>query len=241
VAVGGEDGTVSIFDAHTGSRLHLLEKQHRRPVRALAFNAKGDRLASASLDTTFVIWDTDRGEKVLSQKAAHPLLSVAFDPAGDHVLAGGENGVLQRWPLHGDGPPHNLGKPEWGQHANGVRYLAFSRDGAFLATAGSDAIVWLWDARTYRPLEKLVGHVGTVTAVAFSPDGRRLASAGMDGTVKIWDTTSFQEVGAVARRPEVLSLGGQYASALALAFDSAGHLLASAHRDEAVRLWDGTP
>jgi WD40 repeat protein len=54
----------------------------------------------------------------------------------------------------------------------------------------------------------------------------------MDGTVKLWDTASFQEV---------LSLGGQDASALALAFDPDGIYLASAHLDEAVRLWDGTP
>jgi WD40 repeat protein/serine/threonine protein kinase len=226
LAVGSEAKTIHILDARTGKLWYRFD-EHTGHVRGLAFNATGDRLASASLDSTFIVWDLSRGEKLARQNTPHPLHSVAFDPDGAHLLVGGENGLLQLWPLQGEERPRELYK-----HENGVKFLVYGGDGRLLATASSDATVRLWDARTHVLLAKLDGHVGTVTGVAFTPDGRRLASSGMDGTIKIWDTAHFQEL---------LSLGGHGKAALAVAFDRQGRRLAAAHSGGALRLWDGTP
>jgi hypothetical protein len=65
--------------------------------------------------------------------------------------------------------------------------VAFSPDGARLATASWDKTARLWDARTGEELLVLKGHTDEVHAVCFSPDGTRLATASADNTARLWD------------------------------------------------------
>ena len=105
--------------------------------------------------------------------------------------------------------------------------VAFSPDGATLATAGPSGTISLRESRTGRTIRTLGGHGGGVYDVAFSPDGSRLASAGGDGTVRVWDVASGREL---------LALSPRYAGAvLDVAFSPDGTRLASASGD----FWEG--
>src|SRR5262249_56725093 len=64
-------------------------------------------------------------------------------------------------------------------HTDIVWSIAFSPDGALLATAGArDSLLFLWDTATGRKVQDLTGHAGELPGVAFSPDGATLAAAG---------------------------------------------------------------
>ena len=84
-----------------------------------------------------------------------------------------------------------VGRPLRGG-ASAADGLSFSRDGRILAGAGHG--VRLWNGRTGRSLETLVGHAGAATDVAFGVNGL-LASAGGDATVRLWDTSRAEPLG----------------------------------------------
>jgi WD40 repeat protein/serine/threonine protein kinase len=115
-----------------------------------------------------------------------------------------------------------------GGHEGPVHWLAFSPDGRWLASAGDDRVVKVWDMATGQARFTLRGLSQPIWSVAFSPDGRQLASAGCEydadgrplpGEVKVWD---------LAKAEAILTLQGANAPVLGVAFSPDGKRLAGA-------------
>ena len=58
-------------------------------------------------------------------------------------------------------------------HNGQITSAAFSPDGKWLATAGADQTVRIWDLETGKEKRNFRGHAQTVNCVAFHPNGRR--------------------------------------------------------------------
>ena len=75
--------------------------------------------------------------------------------------------------------------------------VAIAPDGTWLASAGADGSVRIWDPATGQLRAALTGHAGPVRAVAIAPDGTWLASGGDDGSVRIWDPATGEQRAAL--------------------------------------------
>lgn len=114
-------------------------------------------------------------------------------------------------------------------HRDNIFAIAFSPDGARLATCSYDKLVKLWDVASGKEISSLKDHTDAVFSLAFSPDGKRLASGSADRTVKIWDVATGQRL---------YSLNDALDAVNSIAFHPAGKLLAGAGADRVIRIWE---
>jgi CHAT domain/WD domain, G-beta repeat len=117
--------------------------------------------------------------------------------------------------------------------------VAFSPDGAMLATGSSDWIGWtgqvrLWSVSSGRELRRLSpGWISGVSGLTFSPNGARLAAGGTDGVVCVWHVRTGNRLARVGRRSWVNNTD-------AVAFSPDGNRLATAGNDKSARVWDAS-
>ena len=148
-----------------------------------------------------------------------------FSPAGDTLAVAGGGGVALYRGGFGGKPDHSLKA-----HAAPVKDIAFSPDGAWLASASADTSVKLWriGASSVCEIASYSGHTDSVDALAFSPARGLLASGGADGRIVLWGADS---------REILRSLHGHEGGVTALAFDNRGERLFSGGRDGRILRW----
>ncbi|MER7367450.1 helix-turn-helix domain-containing protein [Nonomuraea wenchangensis] len=220
------EGTTSrAWDVRTGRQIGPPLDGDNVWGGAAAITADGSVLATASAGK-ITLWDMATHRQIGAPLAGRDVMSMAFTPDGATLWSSGTSDETVRvWDVT---VRHPVGKPFTG-YDEPMRSVAFSPDGAMLATGGQDHTVRLWDVATRRPVgAPLTGHQDEVAEVAFVGDGHILAGAGLDGTVRLWDVTT--------RRPLGKPLTGHSEPVIAMAVSPDGATLAGT--DGTVRLWD---
>jgi WD40 repeat protein len=194
LAVGGTDHFTRLYDLSNPAAAPKKLEATKPPIGCLSFSTDGGTLAQTSpADGLVWLWNTLTGEpRIILIDAADncTLESVVAHPDGERVVVGGidylstENrtGAVCVW--------HVAKKERELVFDVGVYAVAVDPPGRYLAGAGMNDAVYVWDTQTQEMVFELAGHQERINCVAFSPDGSYLLSGGDDMTVRVWDVLS---------------------------------------------------
>ncbi|WP_231904901.1 WD40 repeat domain-containing protein [Streptantibioticus cattleyicolor] len=260
MASGSTNGAVRLWDAETGSRTDVLDREERdytgdwvggvcalpvggRPVLAAVSRNGSVRLHDpVAGEDIRVIGRTPQDPSAWVRTAEGELVSEAFTAVCPVPQEGRQLLATCGEPLLGDVANVRLWNPETGEHLRTVaRHKGKLRamcaitlpEHTLLACVGWDSYVWLWHTTGDDHPAALVGHSGWVNAVCAVPvDGRTLLASGShDGTVRLWDL-------ATGRTEQVLRGHQDWVRGLSLLSLGGRTVLASGGKDRWVRLWD---
>jgi WD40 repeat protein len=233
------DGTVTLWDVASRTRLGRPLRSMQEAVLDIAFSPNGKMLAAAADDGTIGLWRVTTQELLGTIHAYRGFTtSIEFSPDGRRLASTGDD--VGRLPVKvWDVRTRRLSAPPLEHETGFPTAVAFSPDGRVLASGDASGVILLWDATKASLPRQLVGHAGNVLSLVFSPDGKTLASASADSTLRLWDATTGASLGQPLNNP-----GGFLSD---LAFSRDGRTLASTglNVDERgdltipeVRLWD---
>jgi WD40 repeat protein len=212
-----------LWDATSGQQLLIYDDPNSQRV---AWAPDSTRLATGGVDQTVTVWPSPPASvsaaatpsAAMNQPASaagpYPpkirgyqgdiadVRGLAWSPDGTRIASCGTKPIV----LFASNGGVRIWDAATGQrvltytgHSSSVDLwaLAWSPDGRYLASGGSDQVVRVWDARTGEDLVTYYGHVNqppiyesadpyTITTIAWSPDSTRLATGAFNGPVRVW-------------------------------------------------------
>jgi WD40 repeat protein len=184
---------------------------HAGWVRNLAALPDGKRLASCGDDMLVKLWDADSG-KLLRTFEGHAtktpqghvtaLYALAVSPDGKHLASGDRHGTVIVWETDTGKAAQKFEVPtlytydpkQRKRSIGGIRSLAFSRDGTFLAAGGIGQVnnvdglegpahveVWEWQKPQLRFAAGAQGHKALINDLVWHPDKTWLIGGGGGG------------------------------------------------------------
>jgi WD40 repeat protein len=184
-------------------------------VTAAVFQPDGSLLATARVDGTITVWETETGERPWQHRAhqARPT-QVRFSPSGARLLTTDADGTVV---IH-DVATGKLTASR-AAHEAAIVSARFSPDGLLIATAAADRSCRLWEAATMDLLATLDDWAPGTAArqkhvfdVVFADGAKRLLTSSEDSHLRVYDLSSMppiltratptSAVGWLSRRPD---------------------------------------
>ena len=191
----------------TGTAFIINEPQ----VWSVAFNSRGNLLATASIQGKLKIWNvsTQRCDRILVAKSGIGIYSVAFNPHPidnrDIIATGNSDRLLRLWDVETGKCLQTLAG-----HQEFISGVAFSPDGKIIASCSCDGTVRLWNSQTGSSLQVLTRKEHKFCSVAFSPDGQIVAAGSQNQFITLWDVATGKFLKAIVpqRLYEEMNISG---------------------------------
>lgn len=178
LATHSTDTTVRLWSAQTGEFIREI-RVFDLVVHDVAFSSQGKSLMVTNQTNAVYEFDVASGELLGELQPGHSDQIYAVAVSRDGLMATGSGALdttIRLWDVATGQTVAVLAG-----HTTSVWDVAFSPDGALLASTGDDGTVRLWDMAGRQLIATLQSHSeGYGHEVAFSPDGQWLASVGND-------------------------------------------------------------
>ncbi len=222
LAVGGSAG-IWIYDAHS---LELRQQLpgHTGPVSAVAWSPDSQQLASGSWDQTVRIWQVSSGEQIGLIPHRDQIIALDWSPNGSTLASATWGSQILLWEAS---TTNSLG--ELAGHSESITHLAFSPDGALLASASVDS-ARLWQVERQQEIALLTDQPDEHGNLRWAANGERLLLTNLqESTVQVWNASGSEQF--------VLT-GMEYGVYDAI-WSPDNALLITTSGDGTVRLWGG--
>ena len=200
--LAGGRSTIRVWD-YQNRQYATPELTHPRPIQALVFNRRSDRLITTDEETrqAYVFAIPSEHSEPLYPPLPH--YSFAPDPYVAPTFLDDDRGILtagggdfQWWDAESGKQirtlPHDCGK--W------QRPMAVSPDGRIVAGV-SWRQVRLTDVRTGERLAPVMDHLNDIVSLAFSPDSQLLLTGSWDHTAQLWNVKDGKPLGGPIQHP----------------------------------------
>jgi WD40 repeat protein len=229
-ALSGSECTetrLRLWDVQTGGLIWEYQLDSSLMCTAgVKFSSNGTYIAALEELGHLLLFDISSGTPVLSNTiftGTSGAFSVDFSPASDKVATGCTNNKLIIYDVASGVQLHNITA-----HLGYVYSVAWSHNGQYIATAGQDNKIKLWDS-TGTLLQTFNGHTADVFDVKFTPNDDYLISGSQDNSIKIWNRAT----GAL-----VNTITGHTNDVRSIAVSPNGNYILSGGADATTRIWD---
>ncbi len=229
LAIASIDG-VYIYNATTLEQIHFLDLDGY--ISSLITFAPDGKMLAVVVSKSAYLWDVENEALLKEVSVPGYIQSIAFNADGSKMALGlsaqdqSATNNIYIGDVAGEEPLTSL----VGQTGQRVGALAFSPDGALLAS-GSDELR-LWDVASGQLRSTIKGNEIYVGSVVFSPDGKKVVTGSADEFVRVWNV----ENGALL---STLECSHPYSTHKNLAFVSGGErIISNGGSDGFVYTWD---
>ncbi|KAI9093109.1 U4/U6 snRNP-specific spliceosomal protein [Phlyctochytrium arcticum] len=162
LASGAADGSVHLWNFTSEAPLASLTGHELRVTR-VAFHPSGKFVGTASVDSTWRLFDTQTTQELLLQEGhSREIFALGFQNDGALAATGGRDSIGRVWDLR-TGRSIMVLKG----HVKHILCLDWSPNGYHVATGSEDNSIRIWDMRAARCLYTVPAHTNIVSQVRY--------------------------------------------------------------------------